>query len=177
LEGGTVRVVPYDPAWAGKYDREAKRLRNAVGSMVEDIQHIGSTAIPGMAAKPIIDIALAVPDVSVVASLVKPLEGLGYEDRGLLLGIEGHYFFRRGDPREFFLHVFEHRSEFWARRIVFRDYLIAHGDVAGEYRALKKRLAARYVDDRTSYTAEKKAFVEKWTDIAMKALSDARETE
>jgi len=174
LKGGTVRVVPYDPAWADRYDREASRLRDAVGSMVEDIQHIGSTAIPGMAAKPIIDIAVAVADVSVVESLAPRLEDLGYEDRGLLLGIEGHYFFRRGNPREYFLHVFEQSSDFWARSIAFRDYLVAHSDVAAEYIALKERLAAKYADDRTSYTAEKKAFVERVTDIAMNDQSDAR---
>jgi GrpB-like predicted nucleotidyltransferase (UPF0157 family) len=175
LEPGKVRVVAYDPGWSRKYNDEASRLWSALGTMVEDIQHIGSTAIPGMSAKPIIDIAVAVANTDIVESLVPRLEGLGYEYRGLLLGIEGHYFFRKGDPREFFLHVLKHGSEFWVRRIALRDYLIAHADVADEYRALKDRLASEHADDRTSYTAEKKAFVERVTDIAVNALQTGHE--
>jgi GrpB-like predicted nucleotidyltransferase (UPF0157 family) len=174
VESGKVRVVPYDPAWPEKYADEARRVRSAIGHLIEDVQHIGSTAIPGMAAKPIIDIAVAVADTGVIESLVRPLEALGYQYRGLLLGIEGHYFFRKGDPREYYLHVFSHHSEFWVRRIAFRDYLITRGDVAAEYRTLKERLAAEHADDRTSYTAQKNAFVEKVTDIALKAQRDDR---
>jgi len=136
--------------------------------MVEDIQHIGSTAIPGMAAKPIIDIAVAVADTSIIDSLVAPLMTLGYEYRGLLLGIADHHFFRKGDPREYFLHVFKHQSDLWKKRIAFRDYLIRHADVAAEYRMLKERLAAVHSDDRKSYTAQKKVFVERVTATAMK---------
>jgi len=169
VEPGKVRVVPYDPAWPGKYAAEARRLRSAIGPLIEDIQHIGSTAIPGMAAKPIIDIAVAVTDVAVVKSLVPPLEAIGYEYRGLLLGIKGHHFFRKGDPREYFLHAFERGSAFWARRIAFRDYLIDHAAVAEEYRQLKMRLGEQYADDRASYTAEKKAFIERVSDTAMQA--------
>ena len=169
VEPGKVRVVPYDPAWPEKYANEAGRVRSAVGHLIEDIQHIGSTAIPGMAAKPIMDIAVAVADTGVVESLVSHLEAIGYEYRGLLGGTPGHYFFRKGDPREYFLHVFEHRRDFWARRIAFRDYLIANADVATEYRRLKEQLAADYPDDRTSYTAQKKAFVERVTDLALNA--------
>ncbi|MHC4481723.1 MAG: GrpB family protein [Planctomycetota bacterium] len=164
-----MRVVPYDPAWPKKYADEARRLWGAIGSMIEDVQHIGSTAIPGMAAKPMIDIAVAVADNAVVTSLIPPLAGIGYECRGLLAGIEGHHFFRKGDPRKYYLHVFERGSAFWAARIAFRDYLISHADEAAEYRALKERLAGEYADDRTSYTAEKKAFVERVTAIAVKA--------
>jgi GrpB-like predicted nucleotidyltransferase (UPF0157 family) len=172
VEPGEVKVVPYDPAWPKKYADEARRLRRAIGHLVEDIQHIGSTAIPGIVAKPIIDIAVAVADAGIIEPLVRPLEALGYEYRGLLFGVAGHCFFRKGEPREYFLHVFAHRSDFWARRITFRDYLMTHGDVAAEYRTLKTGLAARHAADRTSYTAEKKAFVEKVTDMAMKAQRD-----
>lgn len=174
LESGKVKVVPYDAAWPRKYADEASRLRSAIGGMVEDIQHIGSTAIPGMAAKPIIDIAVAVADTATVASLIPPLARLGYEYRGLLAGIEGHHFFRKGDPREYYLHVFEHESAFWAGRIAFRGYLVSHADEAAEYRALKERLAGEHADDRTSYTAKKKAFVERVTAIAVKAQGSTR---
>ena len=175
LESGKVRVVPYDPAWSKKYADEARRVRSAIGPMINDIQHIGSTAIPGMAAKPIIDIAVAVADTAVVESLVPALAALGYQYRGLLFGIEGPHFFRKGDPREYFLHVFEGGSDLWAEPIAFRDYLITHADVAAEYRALKERLAAEHAGDRTAYTAEKKGFVEKVTQIAVKAQQDAQQ--
>jgi GrpB-like predicted nucleotidyltransferase (UPF0157 family) len=164
-----VKVVPYDAAWPDRYAAEAARIRGAVGQFVDDIQHIGSTAVPGMAAKPIIDIGVALKDVGAVDALTPRLEGLGYVYRGLLLGIEGHHFFRRGDPREYFLHVFEHGSVMWRERLAFRDYLIGHPEVAAQYGQLKRRLAARYADDREGYTARKAAFVERWTDIAIRA--------
>ncbi len=137
MHSGEVEVVAYDPAWTDKYATEARLLLCAIGDSVADIQHIGSTAIRGMAAKPIIDIAIAVNDLDAVSSLVQPLETLGYECRGLLAGIDGHYFFRKGDPREYFLHVFEKDSSFWKRRLAFRDYLNTHWDAAIEYQALK----------------------------------------
>jgi GrpB-like predicted nucleotidyltransferase (UPF0157 family) len=161
LESGRVRVVPYDPAWPEKYADEARRIRRAAGGLIVDIQHIGSTAIPGMSAKPIIDIAVAVADLDAahLGRLVSVLTGLGYEYRGLLFGREGHHLFRKGDPREFFLHVFDQRSRLWTERVAFRDYLVGHPAVATEYRKLKQELAARYPDDRASYTAAKTAFV------------------
>ncbi len=173
LERGKVKVADYDPAWPKKYAAEAEQLRDSLGNLVADIQHIGSTAVPGLAAKPIIDIAVAVADIQAVDALVGPLEALGYEYRGLLAGIEGHHFFRRGNPREFFLHVFEAGGDFWRRRIAFRDYLIAHPDVAAEYATLKERLAREYADDRSSYTAEKKAFIGRVTDVALRNQESA----
>ena len=175
LKSGQVALVPYDPAWVGKYARERRVLRDVLGSHVEDIQHIGSTAIPGMAAKPIIDIAVAVADIDTVESLVSLLEAVGYEYRGLLNGIEGHFFFRKGDPREFFLHVFAHQSDFWSQRLTFRDYLISHPDLASRYQALKRRLATEYPNDRSSYTAAKKAFIEEVTDLACGTEEDEHE--
>ena len=169
LISGKVKVVPYNPMWPRKYAKEAALLQEAIGPLVADLEHIGSTAIPGLSAKPIIDIAVAVDDIGLVKSLIAPVEYLGYAYRALLLGIEGHHFFRKGDPREYFLHVFAHRSDFWTRRIAFRDYLRANADVAIQYRVLKERLAAEHTDDRTSYTAGKKAFVERVTDMAVKA--------
>ena len=109
-----------------------------------------------------------VADVGATESLAPMLEGIGYEYRGLLNGIEGHHFFRKGDPREFFLHVFERGGEFWKQRIAFRDYLIANPGQATEYRQLKERLAAEFPDDRASYTAAKRDFVERVTEEAVK---------
>ena len=169
LESGKVAVIPYDLAWVEKYTKEAHLLQDVLGSRVEDIQHIGSTAIPGMAAKPIIDIAVAVANVDVVESLVQPLEAAGYEYRGKLNGIEGHFFFRKGNPREYFLHAFEHQSGFWRKRIAFRNYLITHPDLASKYQVLKEKLATEYPDDRKSYTSAKEKFIKKVTDMAIRA--------
>ena len=169
LRSGEVEVVPYDPAWDEKYSKEAQMLWNAIGNRVADIQHIGSTAIKGMSAKPIIDIAVAVEVIDIAPSLTQSLKAIGYDNRGKWGGIEGHYFFRKGNPREYFLHVFEKQSDFWRRRLAFRDYLIAHKDVALAYQTLKMNLAALYPDDRGAYTCNKKAFVEEITDIALKA--------
>jgi GrpB-like predicted nucleotidyltransferase (UPF0157 family) len=169
LESGQVKVVPYDAPWPAKYAAEAGRLHAAAGALIEDIQHIGSTAIPSMSAKPIIDIALVVKDLSNVPALVPLLEGLGYVYRGLLFGTAGHHFFRKGDPREYFLHVFESGSALWRERIAFRDYLIGRPEVADRYRQLKEQLAARYADDRSGYTSAKAAFIEEVTRAAVNA--------
>lgn len=162
LQSGKVTVVPYDSKWVEKYAREAISIRKALGGLIQDIQHVGSTSVPGMDAKPIIDIMVGLEDLSVVASLVSPLRALGYLYRGLLLGIEGHYFFRKGEPiKEYFLHVFEYGGGFWNQRIAFRERLITSPELAQEYRELKQRLAKQHPDNREAYTAGKKGFIER----------------
>lgn len=169
LKSGEVKLVPYSPAWPIKYTAEERLLQQTIGTLIEEIQHIGSTAIPGLAAKPIIDIAVAVADLATVAALIAPLQTIGYEYRGLLNGIAGHHFFRKGDPREYFLHLFAHHSDFWNGRLAFRDYLRTHSAVAADYVELKRLAAAQHANDRAAYTASKQAFIEQVTRLALAA--------
>ena len=162
--GGDVVVVEYDPSWPVRYERERASIVEALGDVMEGvagIEHVGSTAVPGLAAKPIIDIIVGLRELPVVERCVQPLESLGYEYRGELFpGIPGRYYFRKGNPRSHQLHLVEHRSEFWQRHILFRDLLRKSPAVAQEYAALKKELAVQYRTDRLAYSEAKTPFIE-----------------
>jgi GrpB-like predicted nucleotidyltransferase (UPF0157 family) len=159
LESGVVRLLPYSDLWPRLYEAEKARIHAAVGRWVLDIQHVGSTAIPGMPAKPIIDIAVAVADFEEARICIVPLERLGYEYRGEL-GIPRRHYFTRGDPRTHHVHMNELGSRDWGNQVLFRDYLIRHPGQAEAYAALKQRLARQYSTDRDAYLAGKAAFIE-----------------
>ena len=157
-----VIVVEYDPSWPERYERERAAIVEALGDVMEGvagIEHVGSTAVPGLAAKPIIDIMVGLRELPVGERCVQPLEALEYEYRGEA-GIPGRYYFRKGNPRSHHLHMVEHGSEFWRRHILFRDLLRKRPAVAREYAALKKELAVRYRTDRLAYTEAKTPFID-----------------
>ena len=168
LKRGAVRLVPYQPAWKELFREEAARLRQALGDRALFIEHVGSTAIEGMDAKPIIDILIAARDLDDAMGLVPPIEALGYkhkEDDD----VPERIFFRRGPPpgrRTHHLSLAEPTSGYWQRHVLFRDYLLAHPETAQEYRQLKRKLASRYPEDRASYTAGKRGFVERILQLA-----------
>ena len=161
LESKTVRVVPYDPAWPGLFVAERQRLD---GILMQEgialaIQHTGSTSIPGLAAKPILDILAGAPDPPTLARAIDTLQRADYIYRGEQ-DITGRHFFRRGNPRQYHVHLTLTGSEFWRDHLLFRDYLRAHSEVAAEYAALKHTLAERFPFDREAYIAGKTEFVE-----------------
>jgi len=160
LEKGTVRLDPYTDEWERIFKEEAARLQAALGSDILDIQHVGSTSIPGMTAKPIIDIAIAVRNIKDASVCIAPVEELGYEYKGEN-GIPGRLFFAKGSPRTHHIHINEMGSRGWQNQILFRDYLILHPDFAREYAHLKLELAQRYPTDRQSYLDCKAPFIER----------------
>ncbi len=160
-----VEIVDYDPRWPLLFDEEAKRLRAVLDpSLIVGLEHFGSTAIPGLSAKPIIDILIAVRSlVAAQATFVEALRKLDYvycadnpkKDR---------MFFVKGMPpfgarRSHHVHVTEPHAEMW-QRLAFRDYLRAHPEEARTYERLKSRLAAEHRTDREAYTDAKSAYVE-----------------
>jgi GrpB-like predicted nucleotidyltransferase (UPF0157 family) len=160
-----VHLADYDPAWPALYDAEAERLTRALPpGLVLAVEHFGSTAIPGMIAKPVIDLLIAVRSIDEAREIaVKPMAALGYafwadnprRDR---------LFFVRGLPpaaphRTHHVHMTQMDGEMW-RRLWFRDYLRSHPDEAQRYADLKCRLAALYEHDREAYTAAKSAYVD-----------------
>ena len=153
-----VRMVPHDPAWKQRFLEEKMRLQAAIGAYVLDIQHIGSTAVPGIVAKPIIDIGAAVENFEAANVCVAPLTALGYEYHGEN-GIPRRHFFVFGTPRSIHLHMFERSSAEWQNHLLFRDYLRSHPQQAAAYSALKIELAARLGHDRASYTDAKAPFI------------------
>jgi len=159
-----VKVVEYDRNWPLLFQQERALLLNTLGiENVDDIEHFGSTAIPGLAAKPIIDILIAVPSVdSAKDSFVSKLKTIGYEfwpdnpKKDRLFFVKGMPPF--GEKRTHHVHVTERPSELWSR-LKFRDYLIEHHAERDQYAALKTTLASQYRDDREAYTASKNDFV------------------
>jgi GrpB-like predicted nucleotidyltransferase (UPF0157 family) len=161
LRRGTVQIVPYDPAWAILFQAERSRLQQALGDLALDIQHIGSTAVTGLAAKPILDLAVAVAGVSVVPTCIGRLVDTGYTYRGYR-GLDQGYFFDQGRGQELthYLHVLPIDEPAWSNNLLFRDYLAAHPEARDRYQQLKDDLAVEYPADRATYTAAKADFVQ-----------------
>lgn len=160
LVRGHVELAPYDPEWRRCFEAEKARLQAAIGPYVLEIQHVGSTSIPGMLAKPILDIAVAVASFEAARVCIPPIEELGYEYRGEN-GIPRRHFFVKGDPRTHHLHVNELGSVAWENHVLFRDALIRDPVLAEAYAALKVDLARRYPTDREAYTEGKALFIQR----------------
>ena len=152
------RLAPYNPDWAVAFAEEATRLQAALGPSVVAIEHYGSTSVPGLAAKPILDLLVGVADLAQVPALSETLVALGYEDRGREI-VPGHHIFGRGEARTHLAHFVRHGGEHWLATLTFRDRLRADPDLRDAYQALKTRLAAEHPTDRRAYTFGKSEFV------------------
>jgi GrpB-like predicted nucleotidyltransferase (UPF0157 family) len=162
LESKTVRVVPYDRRWPALFESEAGRIAAAVASTplpALALEHVGSTAVPGLAAKPVLDIAAGYASGTEPLVYVPVLESLGYVYRGNA-GLPGREFFRRGEPRSHHVHLVEQRGAHWERYLRFRDTLRADAGVREAYAALKLALARQHPRDREAYIAGKAGFVD-----------------
>lgn len=166
----SVRIQEYDPAWPEQYCALAERVRAALGDLVIGVEHVGSTSVPGLAAKPVIDLDVVVQAQDVTRALQR-LATLGYVHRGNL-GIEGREAFRwpPGEERHH-LYLCVPESPGLRDHLLFRDHLRAHEGVAREYASHKRALAEQYRDDRDAYQEAKSAFVEAITRDAEKAAS------
>ena len=163
LEPRTVRVVAYDDRWPDLFAGEAARVAHAVhaaGLPPLVLEHVGSTSVPGLAAKPILDIAAGYRVGTPAAIHVPALEQLGYIHRGDG-GLPGREFFRRGELRSHHLHLVELGGVHWTRYLAFRDALRADPMLRDAYARLKQSLATRFPRDRESYIAGKTEFVER----------------
>ncbi|EMA62886.1 GrpB family protein [Halorubrum lipolyticum] len=156
---GTVELEPYQESWSDAYDAEVARLIDVVGDRVDRFEHIGSTAVEGMPAKPILDVLALVDESTTASELVSPLEACGYERRPD--EVDGRVFLAKGPPenRTCYLSIAEVGSTFHDEKIAFRDALRDDSELAERYASLKRRLAARYPENRDRYTAEKGAFI------------------
>lgn len=161
LARGTVRVVPSDAGWPALFAQERRRLCERVGYLVRDIQHVGSTAVPGLAAKSIIDIAVAVTSPQDIVRCRAPLVGLGYLDRGDTGRDGGYLFVKESAPeiRTHYLHLVTLDDPQWTNYLRFRDRLRTDAALRAEYAALKRALQERFAGDLRGYTAAKAAFV------------------
>lgn len=154
-----IEVVPYNFKWKEEYLKEAGIIRDIMKNEINNIYHIGSTSIPGIYAKPIIDILIEVKDIENVDNYNKDLESLGYIAKGEF-GIEGRRFFMKGlYHRTHHVHAFQTGNSEIARHLNFRDYMIAYPDEAKRYEDLKKELAIKFRYDIDGYCAGKDTYL------------------
>lgn len=157
-----VFILPYDPRWPAQFEQERALLEKLLqGFVVAPIEHVGSTAVEGLAAKPVIDVMVPVESLDASRPAIGVLSAAGYlyaPYRGDVM----HWFCKPDHShRTHHLHLVPHRSALWNDRLAFRDYLRTHAHVAAEYAALKHALATKHRDDREAYTDSKGPFVAK----------------
>jgi GrpB-like predicted nucleotidyltransferase (UPF0157 family) len=161
-----VVIVDYNPGWPTIYEEEKALVLAAIGEYIEEIHHVGSTAVPGLGAKPIIDMMIGIPDLALVEKCVQPLQSLGYEYLGEY-GIPGRHYFRKPPgpfasfaQRTHHIHMMETNHSEWRKHTLFRDYLRTHPEDAHQYEELKRELAVKFGSDRDAYTDAKTPFIE-----------------
>ncbi len=149
-------IVDYDPQWPTRYADEQRRLLDVLGAIVLGIEHIGSTSVPQLVAKPIIDISIGVRDRADVTPYVAALGNLGYAEIPILSAFQRRLF-SKGPYNEgtHHVHVTDYGSDIWAQPILFRDYLRAHPAVAKAYGDVKRAVAAKHQNDLDGYHDEK----------------------
>ncbi|MGP4041866.1 GrpB family protein [Gracilibacillus sp. D59] len=155
-----INICNYNSKWTEQFATERDKIVEILGDKVVRIEHIGSTSIKGLAAKPIIDILLGVQHLDEVSDFVYPLKEIDYEYVPKP-EFKDRRFFRKGEwgKGTSHLHICEYDSSQWIEKLLFRDYLRLHPEAAQEYEVLKKVLASEYKYDRHTYTKKKEPFI------------------
>lgn len=167
LKAGTVELASYTADWSRRFLAEKRRLARYLPARGTRIEHIGSTAVPGLDAKPIIDIAVRMPSLKRLPVLIAALTRARYCYKGEY-GLAGRHFFVRGDPVTHHVHLVAQGCEHWTRWLAFRDYLRAFPVEAAAYNAFKRDLARRFATNRDAYTKAKTPFISVMLGKAMK---------
>lgn len=166
-------IAEYDPQWPLLFEQERKRIEAVLGNEAIRFEHIGSTAIPGLASKAVIDIAIGIQCLEMALKYIPLLEGLEYIYEPTFEALlPARRFFWKGTPavHTYHIHMAEVGSPLWVKPIMFRDYLRKHPDEAQHYGELKKSLAERWVNDMDAYVEGKTDFVE---GVLVKAAREA----
>lgn len=167
----TVVIAPYDPSWPDLFNAEKRLLEGAIGRwVIGGIHHVGSTAVPGLAAKPVIDILVGVHDLPGARACFEPLAELEYKYAPYR--VEEMHWFCKPDParRTHHLHLVPNGSPRYQEELAFRDILRRQPDLAARYAGLKAQLAGRFGNDRDGYTRAKAGFIEE----ALREATEAR---
>lgn len=160
LSKNSVMLYPHSEEWSMLFEKEKINVYNCIKEYVIDIQHVGSTSIRGMCAKPIIDIVVAIKDLKDGFKLIDDIESIGYHFKGSL-GKSNRFFFWKGNENNntHNLHIVQYGDKNWDNLIFFRDFMNNHCDYRDKYCSLKLDLANKYKDDRDAYTKSKTKFV------------------
>ncbi len=162
-----VTVVEYNSAWPDMFEMESQKIQSILGDILNHIHHIGSTSVPNLMAKPVIDIMLDVTSLDLLDQLTRKIENLGYEAMGEY-GIPGRRYFRKGgDNRTHHIHAFQAGDPNLVRHLAFRDYLIAHPEVAKQYGQLKFDIAKACENNIDNYWERKAPFIKHHEPIAV----------
>lgn len=154
-----VEIVPYNPEWPSQFEAEKRRIEGALGDLAIEIHHMGSTAIPGLDAKPIIDIMIVVRKLDDAAQCIAPLKELGYTFVDHPENVDRRFFRKGHHPRTHHAHIVEQDSQALKEHLAFRDALRNDPQLRDQYAALKYELANRHKHDRAMYTESKTEFV------------------
>ena len=157
-----VVVVPYDEAWASAFEKIKKEIESAIGDLIVGIEHVGSTSVEGLSAKPIIDIDIVISDYSVFDAVVQRLQSIGYIHEGNL-GIKDREAFKYSDKphlQKHHLYVCPQQSEELHRHLTFRDFLRSHPEAVQKYGAVKEKAARLFPDDINQYIEYKSSCIE-----------------
>lgn len=162
-----IHIVAYDERWPAQFETERDLLGHVLAQwLVGPIEHVGSTAVHGLAAKPVLDIMAGVRGLEESRAAVSALQDIGYQYAPYRAEVM-HWFCKPDAFRTHHLHLIPHGSALWRERLAFRDYLRANGAVASEYAELKTRLAAIHRGDRDAYTQAKGPFVNRVVELAL----------
>ncbi len=154
----TIVLAPHDPRWLSDAAEECRRIELACRPLLVRVDHIGSTSVPGLIAKPVLDLMPLVKDFEDGFGCVGPMRTLGYWYAGEF-GISGRHLFVKGSPRTHHAHVLVEGSKEARRHLAVRDVLRSNPEMAARYAALKEALASRFGDDREGYSMAKSAFM------------------
>ncbi|MZQ81234.1 GrpB family protein [Paenibacillus sp. 5J-6] len=170
-----VVIEHYNENWPFEYIQEERKIKEIFHQKAIAIEHIGSTSVQGLGAKPVIDFMVGVNELTEVEEFIEPLAQIGFE-HVYHKEFPNRRFFRKG-PRKagtHHLHVYNYGSEEWKNQLLFRDYLRTHPDVLKQYNDLKQILAEQYRNDRTAYTNAKNPFITDVIQIAKSSISDTK---
>lgn len=164
-----IHLEPYDPNWAAKFESEKLLVLDVLGSWIKGgVHHVGSTAVDGLVAKPIVDIMVGVENLEKAKECIPLLENIQYNY--FPYKPDQMHWFCKPSPshREFHLYLIEPTHSEWIARLAFRDYLRKHSDVAQEYVLQKTKLAKEFINDREAYTQGKSDFIKSISELAFK---------
>ncbi|HEY3251452.1 MAG TPA: GrpB family protein [Ignavibacteria bacterium] len=166
LKRGTVKLAQHNPKWAELFEKEKQLIKKTFGSTIIAIEHVGSTAIPGIPAKPIIDINVAVGSLEAARGMKNKFEKIAYERRPFVPGhtieeLKCQELYVKGPEakRSHHVHVTVFENDYWKNGLLFRDYLRKNPVRAKQYAELKEKLAEKHAEDRRTYTENKEQFI------------------